>query len=164
MPATPIADQLLAQHQLDFIRIPLSRRASPTLHASNRTAPNWQRTVVVMGQEEFSYELFMNVLFELYGKSNRIEVKQLGASNGQHRHKGRTPVSTVMVLLCLAGIAFNVRFAVALRQERRQSAKTQSRKHMTSTTNNHSTEPREKAFDLEGSIGWLDSDSRTQSQ
>jgi len=117
-----------------------------------------------MGQEEFSYELFMNVLFELYGKSNRIEVKQLGASNGQHRHKGRTPVSTVMVLLCLAGIAFNVRFAVALRQERRQSAKTQSRKHMTSTTNNHSTEPREKAFDLEGSIGWLDSDSRTQSQ
>ncbi|MGA7631603.1 MAG: hypothetical protein WCB11_12605 [Terriglobales bacterium] len=105
----------------------------------------------------------MNVLFELYGKSNRIEVKQLGASDGEHRHKGRTQVTTVMVLLCLAGIAFNVRFAVALRHERRQSARTRSRRPMTSTTNNHPTEPREKAFDLEGSIAWLDNDSRTQS-
>lgn len=66
-------------------------------------------------------------------------------------------------MLCMAGIAFNVRFAMALRQERRQSAKTQSRKHMTSTINNRSTAPREKALDLKGSLSWLDNDSHTQS-
>ena len=90
-------------------------------------------------------------------------VKQLGASCGEHRHKVRNAVKTVITMLCLAGIAFNVRFAEALRQERRQSAKTQSRKCKASTINNRSTEPREKALDLKGSLNWLDNDSHTQS-
>ena len=70
---------------------------------------------------------------------------------------------TVIALLCLAGIAFNVRFAVALRQERRQSAKTRSHRPMNSMTHNRSTEPRENALDLQGSLAWLDNDSHTQS-
>jgi hypothetical protein len=34
---------------------------------------------------------------------------------------------------------------------------------MNSTTNSHSTEPREKALHLTGSFAWLDNHSHTQS-
>ncbi len=109
------------------------------------------------------YELFMNVLFELYSKSTPIRVQQLGAFCGENRHKVPVAVTVVIAVLCLAAIAFNVRFAVAMRHERRQSAETQSRKRVSSTTNSHLTERREKALDLKGSLAWLDNDSHTQS-
>lgn len=105
----------------------------------------------------------MNVLFELYGKSNRIGVKQSGVLCEEHRHKVRTEVTTVIALLCLAGIAFNVRFAVALRRERRKSAKTHSGKCINLTPNNHSTELREDVFVLQESLAWLDNNGHPQS-
>jgi hypothetical protein len=151
------------QRQLDFNRIPLSRRAFPTQRASDWTARKQQRTVIIASQKNFSYELFMNVLFELYGKSSRIEVKQFGASDGEYRRKGRAPVTTALVLLCLAGIAFNVRFALAPQRERTPSTETQPQKRMSLNANNHSTQPYEDALKIQGSLGWLDNHSHTQS-
>ncbi len=59
----------------------------------------------------------MNALFETYGSSYRIEVERFRFSNGKHRQEVRMAVTTFMAMLCLAGVAFCVRFLVALGKE-----------------------------------------------
>ena|SRR5258708_40268412 len=59
----------------------------------------------------------MNVLFETYGSSYRIDVEWFRSSNGKPRQEVRIAVTTFMTMLCLAGVAFCVRFLVALGKE-----------------------------------------------
>jgi hypothetical protein len=63
------------------------------------------------------YGLLMNALFETYGSSYRIGVERFRFSNGKPRQEVRMAVTTFMAMLCLAGIAFCVRFLVALGKE-----------------------------------------------
>src|SRR5258708_1904492 len=66
------------------------------------------------------YTLFMNGLLEPYGSTYRIGVEWFRSSNGKPRQEVRmvaTTVTTVMTMLCLAGVAFCVRFLVALGKE-----------------------------------------------
>lgn len=63
------------------------------------------------------YELFMKVLFEINGSSCRIPRSRSRAANGLAGQRVRMAVTAVM-MLCLAGIAFNVRFLMGLHKER----------------------------------------------
>jgi len=63
------------------------------------------------------YGLFMNVLFETYGSSYRIGVERFRFSNGKPRQEVRMAATALMTMLCLAGVAFCVRFLVALGKE-----------------------------------------------
>src|SRR5882762_8999513 len=65
------------------------------------------------------YAVFMNVLFETYGSSYRIDVEWFRSSNGKPRQEVRMAVTAFMTMLCLAGVAFCVRFLVALGKERK---------------------------------------------
>ena len=59
----------------------------------------------------------MNVLFETYGSSYRIGVERFRFSMGSPRQEVRMAVTAFMTMLCLAGVAFCVRFLVALGKE-----------------------------------------------
>src|SRR5258708_4123413 len=64
------------------------------------------------------YALFMNGLLETYGSTYRIGVERFRSSNGKPRQEEvRMFATTVMAMLCLAGVAFCVRFLVALGKE-----------------------------------------------
>ncbi len=68
----------------------------------------------------------MNVLLEIYGPSYRIRLVREGA-RGELGHEVRTTVTAVITLLCVAGIAFNVRFFVALCREWQATEEMQSK-------------------------------------
>src|ERR1700687_5307565 len=61
----------------------------------------------------------MKALFETYGSSYRIGVEWFRFSNGKPRQEVRMAVTTFMTMLSLAGVAFCVRFLVALGKERK---------------------------------------------
>jgi len=63
------------------------------------------------------YELLMNLLFDIYGSSCRIGVAVGWASIAEADQKGQIVVTATITMMCLAGIAFNVRFLVALCRE-----------------------------------------------
>src|ERR1700694_5551892 len=65
------------------------------------------------------YGFFMNVLFETYGSSYRIGVERFRYSNGEPGQEVRMAVTMFMTMLCLAGVAFCVRFLAAVGKELR---------------------------------------------
>ncbi len=98
----------------------------------------------------------MNVLFEIYAAeypiSEAVGTFLWECNIGFQRHEVQEVMTTVIALLCVAAIAFDVRFAIAWGQERAMEARLRKR----ANTRDESVERPENALDTRGSLGWLD--------